>query len=208
MLARAGSLGVMGLLSRTKEPRAPKAPAQRRSAGPRVRLRPEEIKQSNQLTVRDRKLGYLTALYGAGAFVGIGVHNGFKAGEAARMSLGIGLAIGMAMIAWKFSSRIGLSIGAVAVVMWISVGWPTYSLVAYPLLGFMLYLMLTMSNTRRKMIKARIDSGDFADPRSEARAARAKGQTVTAAPDGRPIAPPSKRYTPPKASRKTTIKKR
>jgi hypothetical protein len=170
-------------------------------------LRPEEIKRSNQLSSRDRKLGYLTALYGAIAFIGIGVHDGFKAGEAARMSLGVGLAIGMAMIAWRFSSRIGLSIGAVAVVMWISVGWPTYSLVAYPLLAFMLYLMLTMSNARRRMIKERIDAGDFADPRSEARAARAAA-TVTAAPDGRPVAAPSKRYTPPKAARKTTIKKR
>jgi membrane protein implicated in regulation of membrane protease activity len=191
----------MGLFSRSKQPRP--APV-RRAPAPRVRLRPEEIKRSNQLTTRDRQIGTAAALYGVAAFIGIGIHDGWGKGEASRVSLGVGLAIGMIIIAWRFSSRIGLSIAAVAVVMWISVGWPTYSLVAYPLLALMLYLMLAMSNARRRIMKERIDAGDFADPRSEARAARAAGRATKATntPDGRPIATPSKRYTPPKAASK------
>jgi hypothetical protein len=186
----------MGLLSRSKEPKAPVA---RRTAAPRVRLRPEEIKASNRLTPRDRKIGFIAAAFAAAMFVGVGLYDGFSTGEAASMSLGIGLAVGMVILAWKFSSRIGLSLGAVACVMWLSVKWPTLSLAAYPLLGFMLYLMLAMSNDRRKTIKHRIETGDLADPRTESRAARTKETAATVSnADGRPVAPPSKRYTPPK----------
>jgi hypothetical protein len=203
----------MGLLSRSKTPRTPTPASKRRPPAPRVRLRADEIKRSNRLTPRDRLIGYIAALYGAAVFVIIGVNGGFEKNESARMSLGIGLAVGMAIIAWKFSSRISLSLGAVSMVMWITVGWQRDTLaglLAYPILGFMLYLMLTMSNTRRRIIKERIDAGDFGDPRAEARAARTAGTrapSATSTPDGRPTAPPSKRYTPPKGSR-TTIRKR
>jgi hypothetical protein len=190
----------MGLLSRSKEPKAPRAP--RSAPPPRVRLRPEEIKASNRLSARDRKIGYAGAAYAAAMFAAVGVYQGFSKGEAASMSLGIGLAVGMVVLAWKFSSRIGLSLGAVACVMWLSTKWPTLSLAAYPLLGFMLYLMLAMSNDRRKTIKRRIEDGDLADPRSESRATRearaAAGTSSATSVDGRPAAPPSKRYTPPK----------
>jgi hypothetical protein len=187
----------MGLLSRSKEPKAPR-PA-RAAPPPRVRLRPDEIKASNRLTPRDRTIGYIGAAYGVAMFVVAGVYDGFAKGEAASMSLGIGLAVGMAVLAWRLSSRIGLSLGAVACVMWLSTRWPTLSLAAYPLLGFMLYLMLAMSNARRKTIKHRIETGDLADPRTEARAVRAKGSAEPATtPDGRPTAAASKRYTPPK----------
>ncbi len=67
--------------------------------------------------------------------------------------------------------------------------------------------MLSMSNARRRIMKERAEAGDFGDPRAEARAARAKAPTATSTADGRPVAPPSKRYTPPKAA-KTTIRKR
>ncbi len=75
-------------------------------------------------------------------FIVIGFNGGFEKNESARMSLGIGLALGMAIVAWRFSSRIALSLAAVSIVMWITFGWQQDTLaglMAYPMLAFMLY---------------------------------------------------------------------
>ena len=80
-----------------------------------------------------------------------------------------------------------------------------FFLPSVPLLALMMWLSFRISGDRRKLTEQKAASGDFGvDPRTRAaqeRRAKKAGTTVSEDSTGRPLAPPSKRYTPPKAKK-------
>lgn len=187
----------MGLLSRT-----PKSERTRRARPPRVYLNREETKQTMRLQPMERNILYLAAAYCAVAMVLI---HAYTRGTEKLWWLGVSLALVGAFVAltWR-TNRMFAGIGAIMCVY--GPAWGRYVIFATPLFGLMLWLTFRISTDRRKRIDDRINRGDFGvDPRTaadQARKAKKAGTTATQTVSGKPLAPPSKRYTPPKAKKK------
>ncbi len=190
----------MGLLSRSSTPKAAKAVKTSRVAKPRVRLRPEEMKSTNRLTERERYITYGLAAFAVGAFLFRTVGDGLIDREPVWLGLGVALALFLAGLG-RFTNRLGVTLGAVGCALWPGYG-RSWAILAYPFLGFTMYLTFAMKRSRDKLMSERAAKGDFADPFAEKRAA--KGKPVAAKEDalGRAYASQSKRYTPPKAVKK------
>jgi hypothetical protein len=183
---------------------ASKSPSKaKRPVTPKVRLRPDELKATNQLTSKERLIGYALAVYGLGVFIWRTVPGGLVGREGLYLGLGVVLTAALAGLA-RFTNRIGLSLGAVGCAVW-PYG-PKWQLFAYPFLGLMLYITLAMSRSRQKAMATRASLGDFADPMAERQAQKKKPVTAKEDTTGRAYASKSKRYTPPKAPAKPSIK--
>lgn len=112
------------------------------------------------------------------------------------------------VLTWR-TNRMFAGIGAIICVY--GPAWGRYVIFATPLFGLMLWLTFRISTDRRAMIDDRISRGDYGvDPRTAAEQARkakkAGGTVATETTAGKPLAPASKRYTPPK-SKPTSGKK-
>ena len=187
----------MGLLNRT-----PKSEKPRRARPPRVYLNREETKQTMRLLPFERKILYLAAAYCATAMVLI---HAYTRGMEKLWWLGISLALVGVFVAltWR-TNRMFAGIGAILCVY--GPAWGRYVIFGTPLFGLMLWLTFRISTDRRKLIDARIRSGEYGvDPRTaadQARKAKKAGTTATQTVTGKPLAPASKRYTPPKVKKK------
>jgi hypothetical protein len=190
----------MGLLTGTRSGRAPKARPVR-TARPRVRLSPEEIKLTARLKPIERRIAWILA-----ALTAVGITIAELDVGVQPLRLGGGL-LSAALLAWAARGRSRFLVGIAA--MSAAFFWPMkYAVAAYPSLVFMMFLMLRMSSDRRKAMDARIARGDTDLPGTQSRTPRKKrkgGDDTTGATgaDGatttsRPVAAASKRYTPPK----------
>jgi hypothetical protein len=197
----------MGLLSRSSTPKAAKAAKTPRPVVPRVRLRPEELKLTNRLSTKEQYVGYALAVYAVGIFLWRTFAGGVSeiapkfglVGEMAWLVYGVVAAIALVLLS-RFTNRLGVTIGAVACAMWQG-DTPSFQLLAYPFLGFTLYLTLAMSRSKRALMNERVANGDFADPIAERRNAKSKPTTAKEDATGRAYASKSKRYTPPKPAK-------
>jgi hypothetical protein len=188
----------MGLLNRSSSPKEPRAP---RPARPRIRLRPEELRRSNQLTQKEKLAGFGLAGLGVIAITIIALRGGLQREEQWRYPL---IVVGLALfgVCVRFTNRMGASFGACGALMLWTISYPKEFIVAYPLMGYLLYLTFASSKARQKIMAERAEAGDFANPVDERRAARNKPETAKADSTGREFAAKSKRYTPPKAKPK------
>ena len=166
-------------------------------------LSKEENKAINALRPIERNGCYVLAGYVA-VCVTVIQHSlhGFAADQL--WKLGVSLALAGALVAAaRFSNRLVAGVAALLCVY--GPAWGKYVIAAVPLFAVMLFFTFRISGDRRKRIDERIAQGDYGvDPRTVARQSRkAKAnETATADSTGRSIAPPSKRYTPPKAKKK------
>jgi hypothetical protein len=188
----------MGLFSRSS---APKEPRPVRASRPRIRLRAEELKASNRLTQKEKMVGFALAGLGVIGITIIAVRGGVVDEERWRYPL---IVVGLALfgVCVRYTNRMGASFGACGALMLWTVSYPREFIVAYPLMGYLLYLTFASSRSRQKIMADRAAAGDFANPADERRAARSKPTTATEDATGRQLASKSKRYTPPKAKPK------
>lgn len=155
-----------------------------------------------RLQPMERNILYLAAAYCATAMVLIHV---YTRGTEKVWWLGISLALVGAFVAltWR-TNRMFAGIGAILCVY--GPAWGKYVIFGTPLFGLMLWLTFRISTDRRKLIEARMARGDYGiDPRTaaeQARKAKKAGTAATQTVSGKPLAPPSKRYTPPKTKKK------
>ncbi len=179
----------MGLLSRTPRTKRPPRPA--RPPRVRVRLTPQEIKSTTRLAPVERKIGLGLALYGPAATVFlVSLADLTRTEKAWRIVLSALLGAAYAVCA-KRTNRMVLGLAGLGFMIPMSPG----PLLVYPYLGFMMFMMFRQSGDRRKLMDARVASGDIA-PIAERRRKETAARNVDAT--GRAIPLPSKRYTPPK----------
>jgi hypothetical protein len=192
----------MGLLSRspkseTAKSDTPKPAAAPRTARPRIRLRPAELKESNRLTKNEKLVGYAFAALGVIAVTAVALRGGLVAEERWRYPL---IVVGFALfgVCVRYTNRMGASFGAAgAFLLWVT-GYPKEYLLVYPLMGFMLYLTFASSKSRQKIMAERAAAGDFVNGPVDRQRAKGKPQTAATDAAGRAFAAKSKRYTPPK----------
>jgi hypothetical protein len=171
-----------------------------------VYLDREETKQTMRLKPFERNICYLAAAYCAVAvtlvyFFALTGNTDVKLNKPWWWLAISYLLIGIfGVMSWR-TNRMFAGIGAILCVY--GPAWGRYVIAATPLFGLMLYLTFRISGDRRKFVDARIQRGDYGvDPRTaadRARAAKKAGTTATETAAGKPLAPASKRYTPPKA---------
>ncbi len=190
----------MGLLSRISKP-TPKA-VRPTTSRTRVRLRPEELKQSNEITSKEQLAGYGVALVEAVTAVFVALRGGLVDHEKVSLPLLAAAFIAFVVIVWK-TNRLGAMLGALGVFALWAARFPLDVLFAYPLMGYMLYLTLISTKSRQKIQAQRLAAGDTVDGIEEARAARKKSKPTYATTDaaGKTLPPKSSRYTPPKAKK-------
>lgn len=195
----------MGLLNRSFNDAKPK-----RSRPPRVYLDREETKQTMRLKPFERNILYLAAAYCAVAMTLVHV---YSTGKHPLWWLGVSYALVavLVVLTWK-TNRMFAGIGAVLCVY--GPAWGKYVIFATPLFALMLWLTFRISTERRKFIDDRTQRKDYGvDPRTAADLARkakkaaASGVVATQTTTGKPLAPASKRYTPPKSKPTATTKK-
>ena len=149
---------------------------------------------------------------GAAAFVAEALFDKLVKGNTAPLFFAAGFGVGITFIAWRFKNRITVIFAAVAPAFATSFlkGGKDHkapvaaALLAYPFLALVMYLMLKQSKDRRRFIATRMASGEHDGMKGVASRSREKAKkrdTETHQPDGRAIAAPSKRYTPPKTKR-------
>ena len=186
-------MGLFPRLSTAKEPR----PA--RVRGPKIRLRPEELKASMALRPKERLGAYLMAVYMTVVSLAVTVPDGVTRSERTQLAIAAAMVVAVAVGA-RFASRFISIITFVACSLW--PGWNANKgknyLFAYPFLAFVLYLTFAMSKARKDTTEARMAAGDFGDPTAERQAAKSKAERATSDATGRDLASRSKRYTPPK----------
>lgn len=185
-----------------------KSKATKRSAArarpPRVILRPAELKESNQLSDLERKLGYGLAAYGVGIYIWRASVGGIQTREWSFLVIGIILAASLAGLA-KYTNRVGVMFAAAACAILCTFSpsfGPKWQLLLYPFLMLTMVVAFRSSQSRRKIMARRVEAGDLANPHEERRAAKAKPALAKEDATGRAYANKSKRYTPPKASKK------
>lgn len=195
----------MGLLNRSSNDAKPK-----RQRPPRVYLDREETKQTMRLKPFERNILYLAAAYCAVAMTLVHV---YSPGKHPLWWLGVSYALVAVLVAltWK-TNRMFAGIGAVLCVY--GPAWGKYVIFATPLFALMLWLTFRISTDRRKFIDDRTQRKDYGvDPRTAADLARkakkaaAGGTVATQTTTGKPLAPASKRYTPPKSKPTAPSKK-
>ena len=158
----------------------------------------EETKQTMRLKPIERNVAYVAAAYCAVAMTLIQV---FTRGMDRLWWLGISLTLVAAFVAltWR-TNRMFAGIGAILCVY--GPAWGKFVIFGTPLFALMLWLTFRISSDRRKLIEDRTSRGDYGvDPRTAADTARKAKKAGTAATEtvsGKPLAPASKRYTPPK----------
>ena len=174
----------------------PKTPAPVRTPRPRVRLSRDEIRSTNKIQPLETKIAWVLAAYGTIGLIAVRSRAGFTGDEWIIVAMAVAVGAAMALCA-KYTNRIGTSMSAMAFVLppW----WGTFALAGYPFLIFFGWLMLRQSSARRKLLDARIASGDLG--RSPSARNRRDERRPTDAVDatGKRIAEPSRRYTPPKS---------
>ncbi len=191
-------LSTMGLLSRLTNPSS-------KGAVPRgrIRLRPEELKESNRITPKEQLAGYAVALIEAVTVVFVALRGGLVSHEKISLPLMAAASVAFAVCVWK-TNRLGAMLGALGVFALWAARFPLDVLFAYPLMGYMLYLTLVSTKSRQKIQAQRLATGDTADGMEEARAARKSKKPEYATTDsaGKALPPKSSRYTPPKVAKK------
>lgn len=160
-----------------------------------------------RLRPMERNILYVAAAYCAVSMTLIQV---YVRGTERLWWLGISLVLVGALIVltWK-TNRMFAGIGAILCVY--GPAWGKYVIFATPLFALMLWLTFRISTDRRRMIDDRTKRGDYGvDPRTAAelaRKAKKMGTVATQTTAGKPLAPASKRYTPPKSKPTTSTKK-
>lgn len=196
----------MGLLSRSPStPRPARVPRQR------VRLSPDELRLTGRLKPIERKIAWAIAAGSSILLVVAWLDVGLDKKQLGTTG-GVVMAGGIlanVLLALVARGRSRLIVGVVAMLNVFCFpgvkGSPAYyQLASYPSLLFLMFLTLRMSNDRRRAMEAKIARGGTDLPASERPAPRKrrKGAAEASAEDEtaatRPVAPPSKRYTPPK----------
>jgi hypothetical protein len=162
------------------------------------------------MSPRERTVAMVVGAVGAIAFVLVALFDDAVKGTTAPLFAAAGFGIGITFVAWRFKNRLTVIFAAVAPAFATSflrgTGKPAKapvaaSLLAYPFLALVMYLMLKQGKDRRKFIAARIESGEHDGTKGHTPRTRSKkpDPVATEQPNGRPVAPQSKRYTPPKA---------
>jgi hypothetical protein len=187
----------MGILSR--QPRTERPPRPARAARVRVRLRPEEIRETNRLTSLERKIGFGLALYGPAATV-LSVQLGDSVKSGTTWIVVAALLGAVYAFCAKRTNRMLLGLVGLS----FTIPMQSEPLLAYPFLGFMMFLMFRQSGERRKMMEAKAASGDIG-PAPVRRRKEPEAPAVDGT--GRAIPLPSKRYTPPKHRARSSAKK-
>ncbi len=189
----------MGMFSRLAKPAAPKRGVPRS----RIRLRPEELSRSNEISPKEQLAGYGVAFVEAITVVSIALRGGLVDHEKISLPLMAAAFIAFIVIVWK-TNRLGAMLGALGVFALWAARFPLDVLFAYPLMGYMLYLTLVSTKSRQKIQQQRLADGDLVDGIEEARAARTSKKPKYATTDaaGKTLPPKSSRYTPPKAKKK------
>lgn len=207
----------MGLLSRFPNPASrarAKAPADIPAKGPlkastqisraRIRLRPQELKDTNRITPKEQLAGYAVTSIAAVTVVFVAFKGGLNNDDRLSLPLMAAALIGFAICTWK-TNRLGAMLGALGVFAMWAARFPLDVLFGYPLMGYMLYLTLVSTKARQKIQTQRLKDGDLVDGTEEARSARAskakKPDYATSDGAGKPLPPKSSRYTPPKAQK-------
>jgi hypothetical protein len=198
----------MGLLSRSKNTAAASGEAKKkappRPTPARVRLRPEELKQSNQINRREQIAGSVVAAVEMGATLFVAFRGGLVGHEKISIPLMAVASIVFVALVWR-TNRLGAMLGALGVFILWAMRFPLDVLWAYPLMGYMLYLTLVSTRSRQAIQRRRLAEGDLADGVEEARAARAASKSkptyATNDASGRALPAKSSRYTPPKAKK-------
>jgi hypothetical protein len=170
------------------------------------------MRAANRMSPRERLVSMVVGILGAIAFVVEALTDKLVKGNTAPLFFAAGFGIGIALIAWRFKNRITVIFAAVAPAFATSFlrggkankAPVAAALLAYPFLALVMYLMLKQSKDRRRFIAARIESGEHDGTKGLAPRGRGRKEpeVATEQPDGRPIAAPSKRYTPPKKTSK------
>lgn len=194
----------MGMFSRLAKPASPQGAAAKRPVPrSRIRLRPEELKKSNEISPKEQLAGYGVAFVEAITVVSIALRNGLVSHEKISIPLMAAAFIAFVVIVWK-TNRLGAMLGALGVFALWAARFPLDVLFAYPLMGYMLYLTLVSTKSRQKIQQQRLADGDLVDGIEEARAARSRQKPSYATTDaaGKALPPKSSRYTPPKAKKK------
>ncbi len=173
--------------------------------GPKIRLRPEEMKQTNVLGEKEKLAGYAIAAIEAVVVVFVARKGGINSDDRISIPL-MFMMLALFAVCVRFTNRMGATLASTgAVVMWIA-RFPLDMIFAYGLMGYMLYLSLASMKSRQKIMAQRAAAGDYADGVAEARSAAKKSAAKPdyAATDaaGRALASKSSRYTPPKAKKK------
>jgi hypothetical protein len=170
---------------------------------PKIKLRPEEMKRTNQLTDREKLVGYVVAAVEAVVVVFVARKGGINKDDAISIPLMI-VVLALFAVCVRFTNRMGVTLAATgAVAMWIA-RFPIDIVFAYGIMGYMLYLSMASMKSRQKIMAERAAAGDYTDGMAEARKAKANPKPDYAATDaaGRALAAKSSRYTPPKATKK------
>jgi hypothetical protein len=208
----------MGLLDRLSKPAAATAETVDKTAakatkaarggvqrGPKIRLRPEEMKQANTLNSKEKLAGYLIAAIEAAVVVFVARKGPGGINKDDQLSIPLMfMMLTLFAVCVKFTNRTGATLASTgAVVMWIA-RFPLDMVFAYGLMGYMLFLSLSSMKARQKIMAQRAAQGDYTDGIAEAKAAKANPKPDYAATDaaGRALAAKSNRYTPPKAKKK------
>lgn len=178
-------------------------PKKQRPVRPRVYLSKEENKEVRRLRPLEKAVAYGLSVY---VIIGMTLilwkKYDFASKELWRLAVAAGFAIALCLAA-RFTDRFFVGLAAMACVY--LVPWGKYFVYGVPLLILMGIVMFQISRQRQAIITDRIARGDYGiDPRTAARIAREQKNNPQATTDssGRALAPKSKRYTPPKGSKK------
>jgi hypothetical protein len=182
----------------------PKSARPVRSVKPRVYLSKTDRKAINTLRPIERTAAYFIAGYAAIAItIVVGASKlGFTGTNLWRLPLGIAICAAVAVLAWK-TNRWLTGIGAILIVY--GLPWSAYWLFAFPALGFFAWLNIRLYKDQRVKMDEKAAAGDYGiSPRDvpRGRAKAAKEEKATTDASGKPLAPASKRYTPPKVAKK------
>ena len=166
------------------------------------------------MSERERFISVLVGLIGAVAFPLLMLAD--REAKPAPLMFAAGLALGVALVGWFFRSRIIVMLAAMGPLIAVTFSSrPTKTIdgkkvvqsssmapiiLSYAFIGLMIFMKVRQSRDRRALMAARLATGKL-DGFAESKKAKAS-DVATVDMSGRPVAAPSKRYTPPKKAKK------
>jgi hypothetical protein len=212
----------MGLFSRKPAPNLSNAsssdasptadtptPKARPAARPRIRLTPDELKQTHRFSPKEKLIAYGLAAVEAIILTIVTINNGLTAKERTGLLITL-VGLGLFGVCVRFTNRLGATMGGMgAVLLWnvnnggqkdIAFGLQKVTFI-FPLIAFVLYLTFASARAKQRLTAQRIALGNITNPPPASRKG-SKSEVASSDLTCRELAAKSKRYTPPKAQKK------